>query len=87
MQIDVTIKQGDSFLVTLDNGKREELNLFMGDAALKGDPESVWLKTIGNNEGRYLRKLPVKPMTVGVALFESFEELSDTLKSGNYYIA
>ncbi|MBU2511028.1 hypothetical protein KJ966_06810 [bacterium] len=89
MQIETNIKNRDRLIVTLDldNGNKEEFNLFMGDAALKGNPESVWLKSTRDSKGKYLRKLPVKPMTVGVALFNSFQELMDTLKSGNYYIA
>lgn len=81
------IKNGDWIQITLANGVKQELQVHIGDAALKGNSDAIWLKTDNNGHSVYLRKLPQKPLSIGVALFDSKSELENTLNSGQYYIA
>jgi hypothetical protein len=67
-------------------GQTGRFRLNTGDALLNGGGEQVWLCDDRVNQPRYLRRLPKKPLSVGVALFASLEELTETLETGCYYI-
>lgn len=81
------IKNGDLIQITLTNGLAKQFQINIGDAALKGNSNAIWLKTEADGTCAYLRKLPQKPLSIGVALFDSKSELESTLNSGQYYIA
>lgn len=87
MKTEKTMKRGGKIVVKLNNSQERYFEVHVGDAMLNGDDESFWLTSEDNGSREYLRKLPNKPMTVGVALFHSITELQTTLASGNYYIA
>jgi hypothetical protein len=81
------ITNGDRIRITLDNGEQKQFDVFIGDALLKGNENTIWLKTEESGKNIYLRKLPEKPLTIGVALFDSKSELETTLSSGEFYFA
>ncbi len=80
------LKSGQQINIFDTQGNKKSFTVTIGDALLKGNNDSVWLKRNSKNGIEYLRKLPIKPMTIGPALFSSLEELAHTLESGNYYI-
>ena len=80
------LQLGDQFMVH-SNGTETSLSLFTGDAMLNGKSDSVWLKANTEQNSKYLRKLPAGKMSIGVALFDSLDDLLSTLESGEFYIA
>lgn len=61
--------------------------LYTGDARLKGESDTVWLKAEDHQGIRYLRKLPLQEGNPGIALFDSINDLQRTIDSGDFYIA
>jgi len=80
------LKVGKRITLLDAEGKAGCFHLNIGDALLNGNPNQVWLCDDQAQQPLYLRRLPEKPMTVGIALFSSLDELSETLVTGRYYI-
>ncbi|MBU3917275.1 hypothetical protein KKA14_17215 [bacterium] len=79
------LKHSEAITVTDSQGNAKTFHVNIGDALLNGNGQQIWLKHDNSNNVEYLRKLPVKPMSVGTALFSSFNDLLNTLDSGNFY--
>ena len=88
IQADVipSLKKGEMITVTGNKGFSVTLNVNTGDALLNGDKNQVWLETGDVTNRSYLRRMPEKRMSIGPALFASFDDLAAVLESGNYYI-
>ncbi len=79
------LKHSEAITITDNQGIVKTFHVNIGDALLNGNNRQVWLKHDNSNSTEYLRKLPVKPMSIGTALFSSFNDLLKTLDSGNFY--
>ncbi len=78
------LKHNETITITDFYGNVKTFQVNIGDALLNGNRQ-VWLKHDNVNSTEYLRKLPVRPMSIGIALFSSFNDLLTTLKSGAFY--
>ncbi len=79
------LKHSEAITITDKHGNAKTFNVNIGDALLNGNNRQVWLKRDESDNIEYLRKLPIKPMSIGTALFSSFNDLTRTLDSGEFY--
>ncbi len=79
------LENGKQMVISDLAGQEVNFSVHIGDASLNGKSNQVWLTSGKNGETVYLRKNRCYSMSIGVALFDSLEDLANTLISGEYY--
>ena len=73
---------GSGLLVINALGESREFILYQGDALQHGNAEQLWLR---DEQGHYLRQLPMGGEVPGQALFYNTEELLHCLQQNHFY--